>query len=114
MITQQRTIILNLERPIQICTEVAREGANDPNPVVVILHTSCEGKEVRAHPRRARSRDARSPQHGAMRLPARLREEIVVSPADPVRRGIFHTGVASRNALAEIKTGNSKPSVNES
>ena len=46
MITQQRTIILNLERPIQICAEVAREGADDPNPVVVILHTSCEGKDV--------------------------------------------------------------------
>ena len=46
MITQQRTIILNLERPIQICAEVAREGADDPNPVVVILYTSCEGKEV--------------------------------------------------------------------
>jgi hypothetical protein len=46
MITQQRTIVLNLERPIQICAEVAREGADDPNPVVVILHTSCEGKEV--------------------------------------------------------------------
>jgi hypothetical protein len=46
MITQQRSIVLNLERPIQICAEVAREGMDDPNPVVVILHTSCEGKEV--------------------------------------------------------------------
>ena len=46
MITQQRTIVLNLERPIQICAEVAREGTDDPNPLVVILHTSCEGKEV--------------------------------------------------------------------
>jgi hypothetical protein len=46
MITQQRTIVLNLERPIQICAEVAREGADYPNPIVVILHTSCEGKEV--------------------------------------------------------------------
>ena len=46
MITQQGSIVLNLERPIQICAEVAREGMDDPNPVVVILHTSCEGKEV--------------------------------------------------------------------
>ena len=34
MITHQRTIVLNLERPIQICAEVAREGAGDPNPAV--------------------------------------------------------------------------------
>ena len=46
MITQQRTIVLNLERPIQICAEVTCEGADDPNPVVVILYASCEGKQV--------------------------------------------------------------------